>query len=83
MWFGNDDNSQIAKRETGGKTAAPVFKAYYDELLKARPELIRHFRVPDGIQTMKINGKDELFTDISRPPKVNKIMQPAKEELLF
>lgn len=83
VWFGNDDNSQIAKRETGGKTAAPVFRAYYEALLKARPEITRHFAVPDGIQTMKINGKEEIFTDISRPPKVNKIMQPSKEELLF
>ena len=83
VWFGNDDNTPIGKRETGGKTAAPVFKMYYEELLKARPELTRHFHVPEGIQTMKINGKDELFTEISKPPKVNKIMQPAKEELLF
>lgn len=83
VWFGNDDNSQIARGETGGKTAAPVFREYYEKLLQARPELTRHFRKPDGIYEMDINGKTELFTDISKPPKVNKIMQPAKEELLF
>lgn len=83
VWFGNDDNTQIAKRETGGKTAGPVFKAYYEALLKARPELTRHFRKPDGIYEMKINGKNEIFTEISRPPKVNNLMPPAKEELLF
>jgi hypothetical protein len=32
---------------------------------------------------MKINDRNEIFTDISKPPKVNKIMQPVKEELLF
>jgi len=83
IWYGNDDNSQIAKRETGGKTAAPVFKEYYQKLLQVHPELTRHFRKPDGIYEIQINGKTELFTDISKPPKVNKIMQPAKEELLF
>ncbi|MDQ1340963.1 MAG: penicillin-binding protein [Campylobacterota bacterium] len=83
IWFGNDDSTQIARGETGGRTAAPVFKFYYEKLLKARPEMIRHFVRPEGVREVQINGKKEIFTDISKPPMANKMIEPAKEELLF
>lgn len=83
VWFGNDDSTQIARGETGGRTAAPVFKFYYEKLLKARPEMIRHFVRPEGVREIQINGKKEIFTDISKPPMANKMIEPAKEELLF
>ena len=34
VWFGNDDNSPLWKKEQGGWTAAPSFSYFYRELIK-------------------------------------------------
>jgi len=83
VWFGNDDNTPIGKYETGGRVSAPVFGYFYKELLKIHPEIKRHFSKPKGVYSIKINGKKEIFTDISQPPKNQHILSPAKEELIF
>ncbi len=83
VWFGNDDNTQIAKKETGGKISAPVLGYFYKKLLKIHPEIKRHFDQPKGVYRLKINGKNEIFTDISKPPKNEEILKPASEELIF
>ena len=69
-WFGKDDYKPMYK-ETGGKAAAPSFAYFVKEYLKLHPETKRKFDIPDDVRIVKINGKDEYFTDISQPPSSN------------
>lgn len=69
VWFGNDDNTPMGRRETGGGAPAPVFGYFYKKLLAEHPEIKRHFDRPEGVQSAKINGQEVLFTEISKPPK--------------
>ncbi|MDB2562911.1 PBP1A family penicillin-binding protein [Sulfurimonas sp.] len=82
VWFGNDDNSPMHKKETGGRVSGTAFKAYYQDLLKLYPQIQREFDKPEGIIEVDISGKKEYFSDISRPPRVEVEADPG-EELLF
>jgi penicillin-binding protein 1A len=68
VWFGNDDNTPMLKRETGGRVAGPAFRHYYEQLIKMYPQTKRHFDKPDGIIETTVKGVKEYFTDISKPP---------------
>jgi penicillin-binding protein 1A len=83
IWFGNDDNTQISKRTTGGGDASPVFGQYYKRLLKVRPEITRKFEKPEGVIEIEIDGVKEVFTKTSKPPKANAAPMRKQEELLF
>jgi penicillin-binding protein 1A len=72
VWFGNDDNTPMRKRETGGRVSAPAFSYYYKQLLEIYPQTKRTFEQPDDIITANVNGKKEYFTDISKPPLVDR-----------
>ena len=82
VWFGNDDNKPMRKRETGGRVAGPAFSYFYRGLMKAYPQIQRKFVKPEGV--IEINGgkKKEYFTDISRPPQIDRVPDP-EEGLLF
>jgi len=82
VWFGNDDNSPMHKKETGGRVSGTAFKAYYQDLLELYPQIQREFDIPEGIIEVDIGGKKEYFSDISKPPRVEVEADP-KEELLF
>ncbi len=82
VWFGNDDNTPMYKRETGGKIAGPAFSNFYTNILRLYPQIQRKFEMPEGIIEVKINGKKEYFSDISKPPH-SKNRSEAQEELLF
>jgi len=82
VWFGNDDNTPMYKRETGGRVAGPAFAAYYRSLLKLYPQIKRKFDVPEGIIEVKVGGKKEYFSDISKPPREAEASNP-EEELLW
>ena len=69
IWFGNDDSSTLGKSMSGGRVSAPVFKYFYSKLLETHPEMQRKFKKPKGIKEFIINGKKELFTKVSPPPK--------------
>ena len=69
IWFGNDDSTTLGKRMSGGRVSAPAFAYFYKNLLKIHPELIRKFKIPKGVQYYEINGRKELFTKESPPPK--------------
>jgi penicillin-binding protein 1A len=71
VWFGNDDNTPISKKASGGSYASPVLKDFYSGLLKLKPQMKRRFWRPKGVDKIKFEGKWEVFTDISRPPAVN------------
>ncbi len=82
VWFGNDDNTPMYKRETGGMIAGPAFSMYYENVLKLYPQIQRKFEAPEGIIEVDINGKKEYFSDISKPPRAEAEVN-ADEMLLF
>jgi len=82
VWFGTDDNKPMHKWETGGKIAAPAFSEYYKKVLKFYPQMQRKFITPKGIVEVKIDGKKEYFSDISKPPQADNDASPG-DELLF
>jgi penicillin-binding protein 1A len=82
VWFGNDDNTPMYHKETGGRVSGPAFANYFREVLKLYPQVKRKFDVPEGIIEVNIAGKKEFFSDISKPPRAEEIADP-EEELLF
>ena len=70
VWFGNDDSSSLGNKMSGGRVSAPAFRYFYTHLLKIHPELQRKFYIPKKVKTFYINGHKELFTPISKPPKI-------------
>ncbi len=82
VWFGNDDNTPMYRRETGGRIAGPAFSHYYTKLLQIYPQIKRKFDVPEGIIETTVDGTKEYFSDISKPPKPKNSAE-AQEELLF
>jgi len=81
VWFGNDNNKPLARRETGGRTAAPVVRYFYEKLIKIHPEFKRRFKEPKGVYHVVQNGKDLLYTDKSPLPKEDQILE--NEEIIF
>jgi penicillin-binding protein 1A len=82
VWFGNDNNTPMRKKETGGKVAGPAFRKYYQEVLRLYPQVKRKFDQPEGIIEIIHGGEKEYFTDISKPPNVNTTADPD-EGLIF
>ena len=82
VWFGNDNNTPMHKKETGGRIAGPAFAYYYRDMLKFYPQIKRKFDIPDGIIKVKIGKREEYFSNISKPPRAEKEIK-ATEELLF
>jgi penicillin-binding protein 1A len=78
VWYGNDDNKPMGKRETGGRTAAPAFSYFYKEWLKIHPEIQRRFVQPEGVKTTLFNGKKEYFTDKSPMPVISNTISKDK-----
>ena len=69
VWYGRDKYKTIGKGMTGGKVAAPVFSYFYKRLLDIEPNLPKKFKKPEGVKVGFINGRKELYTDISPLPK--------------
>ena len=82
VWFGNDNNTPMYHKETGGRVSGPAFSQYYTKLLKLYPQIKRKFDVPEGIIEVDIDGRKEYFSDISKPPRTE-LESDLEEELLF
>lgn len=82
VWYGNDDNTPMKRRETGGRAAAPAFRYFFERYLKLHPETTREFKKPKDVKEIKIDGKLRYFTDISQPPK-KKVVNDEENELIF
>jgi penicillin-binding protein 1A len=82
IWYGNDDNTPMAKGEQGGRTAAPAFASFYRQVLVSHPETKRKFVEPEGVISTYVGKQKEYFTPTSKPPQVQNT-QDANEELLF
>ncbi len=81
VWFGNDDNTPMYHKETGGRVAGPAFSKYYQKLLKLYPQVKRKFDIPKGIVEVNIKGKKEYFSNISKPPRTEVEADPQSELL--
>lgn len=73
VWYGNDDNTPMYKKETGGRTAVPAFAYFYKEWLKIHPEIKRKFDIPTNVNEITINGEKEYYTTTSPMPKLSPI----------
>ncbi len=82
VWFGNDDNTPMYHKETGGRVSGPAFAYYFRNILQLYPQIKRKFDVPKGIIEVNIHGKKEYFSDISKPPRSEQEVDP-EAELLF
>ncbi len=82
VWFGNDNNTPMHKKETGGRVSGPAFNYFYTQLLKLYPQIQRRFKRPEGIIEVDISGKKEYFSDISKPPRLEQKVDP-QEELIW
>ncbi len=85
VWFGNDNNAPMRKTETGGKIAAPVFSHFFKKYLEIHPEIPRNFSKPENVYNSIINGKEELYTNISPLPEIEFQTEPINnsgEEVL-
>ncbi|AQW85651.1 penicillin-binding protein 1A [Campylobacter pinnipediorum subsp. caledonicus] len=80
VWYGNDDNTPMKKFETGGITAAPVFKKFIQAYLKQYPNTQRNFIRPDGVYRGKYEGHDEYYTNQSPLPD-NSAQQNIMQEV--
>jgi len=82
VWFGNDDNTPMKKYETGGRVSGPAFRKYFEEVLRLYPQIKRKFDLPEGVVERTHEGKTEYFTEISKPPVIEKEIQ-IDDELIF
>jgi len=81
VWYGNDDNKPMGKRETGGRSAAPAFAYFYRKWMKIHPEIARKFVQPKEVFRQKFNGKDEVFTKTSDIPNTQMNIEIQTEHL--
>ena len=82
VWFGNDNNTPMYNKETGGRISGPAFSHFYRSVIKLYPQIKRKFNVPEGIIEVDYDGKKEYFSDISKPPRTEDNSDP-EAELLF
>ena len=81
-WYGNDDNTPMKKKETGGRAAAPAFKYFMSKYLQLHPETKRKFTIPKGVGKFIKDNKLYYYTDISKPPSQN-INTEQTNKLIF
>ncbi len=70
-WFGNDDNSPMRRRETGGRSAAPSFANFVKNYILLYPQTKRKFYIPKGVKYKTVGNRRYYFTDISPLPKAD------------
>ena len=73
VWFGRDNNHPIGRHATGGSISAPAFAKFYSYLLKLEPKIEKKFYIPKGVHRGVINGRSELYTDISPLPNIKRV----------
>jgi penicillin-binding protein 1A len=86
VWFGHDNNTPMRRSETGGRAAAPVFRYYYEDMLRIYPNTKRYFDVPAGVYVGSGNdgNNSESYTDTSTAPDATQEEAPkTNEKLVF
>lgn len=83
VWYGNDDNSPMRARETGGRVAGPAFAAFVKGYIKRNPQTKRKFVEPEGVVVREIDGRREYFTKRSPFPKMGSVGENEEGGMLF
>ena len=85
VWFGHDDNTPMRRSETGGRAAGPVFRYYYEDMLRIYPATKRYFDLPAGVYRAPSNDENstEEYTDTSTAPDATQVQEPKTEEKLL
>jgi len=85
VWFGHDNNTPMRRSETGGRAAAPVFRYYYEDMLRIYPNTKRYFDLPAGVYRAPTGDENgtEAFTDTSAAPDATQEDAPKTEEKLL
>lgn len=85
VWFGHDDNTPMRRSETGGRAAGPVFRYYYEDMLRIYPNTKRYFDLPAGVYRAPVNDANgtEEYTDTSAAPDATDDKGPKTEEKLL
>ncbi|MDQ1297773.1 MAG: penicillin-binding protein [Campylobacterota bacterium] len=84
VWMGHDNNTPMRRSETGGVAAAPVFRYYYQDLMRIYPTTKRYFDRPSGVyaESQGDSNATENFTDISQTPDATQEQAPKTDEQL-
>lgn len=84
VWMGHDNNTPMRRSETGGVAAAPVFRYFYQDLLRIYPNTKRYFDRPSGVYSEGQGDANatENFTDISQAPAATQEQAPKTDEQL-
>lgn len=85
VWFGHDNNTPMRRSETGGRAAGPVFKYFYEDLLRIYPNTKRYFDLPAGVYRAPTNDGNgsEAYTDTSKAPDMSENIPVTNERLVF
>ncbi|MDO8289575.1 MAG: penicillin-binding protein 1A [Parvibaculum sp.] len=65
VFVGNDNPTPLGKSETGGRTAAPIFRDIMMETVGKEPAI--PFRIPPGINLVKVNAKTGQLASAGSP----------------
>jgi penicillin-binding protein 1A len=65
VWVGLDDHSTLGPRETGGRTAAPIWLAFMQEALKDKP--VQDFPIPASVRFVHVERKSDIVIAGSSP----------------
>ncbi|NLC27970.1 MAG: penicillin-binding protein, partial [Campylobacteraceae bacterium] len=68
VWFGNDDNTPMSRRETGGVTGAMPFANFMKAFLGEYPQTRRHFTRPAKVESAYIDKEEVFYTPTSPLP---------------
>lgn len=84
VWMGHDNNTPMRRSETGGRAAAPIFRYYYQDLLRIYPNTKRYFDRPAGVyaENQEDSNTTENFTDVSKTPNGLQEQAPKTDEQL-
>jgi penicillin-binding protein 1A len=58
VWVGLDDYSPLGPRETGGRTAGPIWLEFMKEALKGVP--VRDFSIPSSVRFVHVERKSDI-----------------------
>lgn len=85
VWFGHDNNTPMRRSETGGRAAGPVFRYYYEDMMRIYPNTKRYFDLPAGVYRAAANDANgtEEYTDTSLAPDATAEQGPKTEEKLL
>jgi penicillin-binding protein 1A len=74
VFVGNDTPTPLGKSETGGRTAAPIFRDVMMETVGREPAI--PFRIPPGINLVKVDAKTGELASSASP---NVILEAFKD----